>query len=72
MTPEAFKASRKELKLTQKQLAESLGMTLNMIQKLEKGDSPIRKVHEYAFRWVALKEHKKELSHEYQEDAFNE
>ena len=55
MTPEALAAHRKELKLSQEEMAKELGMGSRGYQKLESGDSEIRKVHVLAIEAISLK-----------------
>lgn len=71
MTPTVFKESRKKLDLSQTELGDLLGMSLRQIRNLEKGESPIKPLHEYALRWIAKNKFYIELPYEYQEDAFN-
>ena len=44
MTKEELRQARERLGLTQAQLAQQLGVTLNAVQKWEMGERPIRKV----------------------------
>lgn len=44
MTKEEFKAARLELGLTQTEMGQALGVSLNIVQKWESGDRPIRQV----------------------------
>ena len=44
MTPQAFRAARADLGLTQKQLANKIGYTWQMISLYENGHQPVPKV----------------------------
>lgn len=69
MNSTAFRLNRIRLGLTQKALGESIGLTQNMIAKIEGSDSSmIRYTTELAFRYIALTEHKTELLYEHQFD----
>ncbi len=68
MTPSVFKESRKRMKLTQLALADRLGITLRMVQYMEKGDSPVSRTTEYALRWIAIDEFCMNLPVEYQKE----
>ena len=48
MTPDELKEVRSRLGLTQTQLANELGVTLNAVQRWEAGERPIRRVTELA------------------------
>ena len=48
MTPDELKETRSRLGLTQTQLAQELGVTLNAVQRWEAGERPIRRVTELA------------------------
>ena len=50
MTPDELKEVRSRLGLTQTQLANELGVTLNAVQRWEAGDRPIRRVTELALK----------------------
>jgi transcriptional regulator with XRE-family HTH domain len=43
MTSQLFQMTRLELNLTQKELADALGMTRQHIGQIEKGNSPVQK-----------------------------
>lgn len=72
MTPEVFRKSREIIGLSQSVLGDRLGLSLRQIRNLETGVSPIKGVHEFALRWIALQECNLNLPFEYQEDAFHD
>lgn len=67
VTPVVFAESRKKLGLSQTELGDRLGLSLRQIRNLEKGDSPIKPLHEFALRWIAKTEFYMELPFEYQD-----
>jgi predicted transcriptional regulator len=42
-TPDKLRDARRQLGLTQGQLAEAIGVSLSLVQKMEQGDTPIVK-----------------------------
>lgn len=67
MNSTAFRLNRIRLGLTQKALGDAIGLTQNMIAKIEGSDSSmVRYTTELAFRYIALIEHNTELRHEHQ------
>ena len=55
MTPKQFKAARSTLGLTQKQMAEALGLTIRQITRLEAGETPVHKQTELAVKYLMQK-----------------
>lgn len=55
MTSAELTALRKELGLTQSQMAEYLGLKLRAYQDLEAGKSEVRKVHDEAAAMASLR-----------------
>jgi DNA-binding XRE family transcriptional regulator len=55
MTPEQFRMSRKELRLTQSMLADRMGVTKHTIINIETGKSPLRAVYIEALTSIAGK-----------------
>nr|WP_250812856.1 helix-turn-helix domain-containing protein [Neorhizobium tomejilense] len=53
-TRREFIRRRKQLKLTQKELAGALGLPSDELRKLEKGDQPVRKLHLLALDQLRL------------------
>ena len=45
-------AARKEARLTQKQMADRIGLSLSAYQDMENGRSKFRKLHINAAKWV--------------------
>jgi transcriptional regulator with XRE-family HTH domain len=72
VTPNVFRESRKLIGLSQTALADRLGLSLRQVRNLETGVSPIKGVHEFALRWIALQECNLNLPFEYQDDAFHD
>ncbi len=54
-TAQALRAFREGLRLTQNQLAESLGMTSRAYQELEAGRSQVRVIHALALETISLR-----------------
>lgn len=52
MQPEQLKAIRKALGLTQAELAEQLGLSMNFVSMMERGDKPIEPRTELAMRYL--------------------
>ena len=53
-------AARKEARLTQKEMAELIGLSLSAYQDLENGRSGFRKLHINAAKWVLHAMHSKD------------
>ena len=69
MNSTTFRLNRIRLGLTQKSLGDAIGLTQNMIAKIEGSDSSmVRYTTELAFRYIALTEYKTELLYEHQFD----
>ena len=69
MNSTAFRLNRIRLGLTQKSLGDAIGLTQNMIAKIEGSQSSmVRYTTELAFRYIALTEHNTELLYEHQID----
>jgi DNA-binding transcriptional regulator YiaG len=55
MTPDQFKATRKELGITQSELAEEWGVHVQSISKWERGVDPINPIAAYALRAMSAR-----------------
>ena len=56
-------AARKEAHLTQKQMADQMGLSLSAYQDMENGRSKFRKLHINAAKWVLHRMKTEETSH---------
>lgn len=70
MHSKTFKKSRIKLGLTQKALGDSIGLTQNMIAKIEASNTVVRRTTEYAFRFLVLAVYNHHLP--YEEEDFLE
>jgi predicted transcriptional regulator len=59
MTIEDFKRARKRLGMTQKELAEALGMQTNSVTRMEMGIQPIMRTTELSLKYLLLTMSKK-------------
>ncbi|MDH3444437.1 MAG: helix-turn-helix domain-containing protein [Deltaproteobacteria bacterium] len=59
MTPEALRRIRHEMGLTQRQLAERLGLTSTSVARMERGEQKIMQVTSLAVDHLRLMESKK-------------
>lgn len=55
MTPAEFKAIREKLGLTQRELAEGLGLKTNSVARMERGERPIRQVTRLAIEHLSCR-----------------
>ena len=53
MDSNTFKISRLKLGLSQRELADRMGMTKNSIQKIEASDSDVKTTNELSLRYIA-------------------
>jgi DNA-binding XRE family transcriptional regulator len=58
MTEQELRRARKKLKMTQKQLAEALGVHWNTIARAEQGILPILRTTELAVKYLLVMESK--------------
>jgi len=54
MTGAGLRKMREQLRMTQEQLAEAIGMQKNSIARMERGERPIRKHTELAVKYLLL------------------
>jgi transcriptional regulator with XRE-family HTH domain len=59
MTGEDMRRGRLQLKLTQKELGEALGIHKNSVARMERGEFPIIRTTELALKYLLVMETKK-------------
>ncbi len=68
MHSSTFRDSRLKMKLKLRELADRMGLSLNMIQKIEASDCEVKKTNELSLRWIAKEEFNMTLPYDDQKE----